>query len=396
MCCSRLCYWPTPCLSDDGDQLWEYNEGEPIIAAAKHQRWSASVSDGAGGIITAWVDEIDSSPLTTHVKAQRLDENGDQQWLSGGVWVTNNFRSDHPAICTDGAGGAIIAFRAVRSGQTEICVQRLDASGVRQWHPGGDPYADVVLTTTANSNWQPVICEDGAGGAFIGFGPRLAQVDTDGIILAPGVNGIELIPGGTGPFKLTYDGTGGYKFVPGEGWVLVSGGCYAAWLLTNGDLKAQWINAGVQWGANGFTVASHAYYGGFDMALDDANDLLLTWMGFDGTPPVCKVKAQKIDTILLSQWAVGGATVLDSASAGGNGYAWYQQRSQPVIATNGVGGAYIAWMDARDQTFPVTQNETDVYAQQLDENGNSQWSLNGILLPPGSKMVWPLEPRSRP
>ena len=371
----------------DGDQLWEENEGEPIISASGHERFSESVSDGAGGVITVWEDEIDDDPLTMHLKAQRLDHSGNQLWSSSGVWVTNNFRSRHAAVCTDGAEGVIIAFVVVDEyyNTTEIRLQRLNGSGIRQWHPGGILTADVVLTTSPNGSWTPVICQDGAGGAFVGFGPRLSHVDKDGNIdvYTSGYNYIELIPGGTGPFRLIWDGTTNISYVPGTGYVIAPGGCFAAWLLTSGDLKAQWINAGLRWGTNGLTVANHAYYGGFDLVLDDSEDLLLAWMGLDGsTPPVCQVKVQRVNRPGAVQWATGGSTVLDSTTAGGNGWAWYQQKSRPVIAPNGVGGAYIAWTDARDQTYPVTQVETDIYGQLVDENGNPQWDQNGILLPP--------------
>ena len=65
-------------------------------------------------------------------------------------------------IVSDGAGGAIVTWYDIRSGNYDIYAQRVNAAGVPQWTANG-----VALCTAANNQYSPTIVSDGAGGAIV-------------------------------------------------------------------------------------------------------------------------------------------------------------------------------------------------------------------------------------
>jgi hypothetical protein len=67
-----------------------------------------------------------------------------------------------PTIVPDGAGGAIVTWYDVRSGNSDIYAQRVSALGVVQWAANGVP-----LCTATGDQSYPQIISDGAGGAII-------------------------------------------------------------------------------------------------------------------------------------------------------------------------------------------------------------------------------------
>ena len=69
-----------------------------------------------------------------------------------------------PAIISDGAGGAIVAWADARSGNRDIYVQRISADGVPLWTAGGVP-----LSTVTGDQANPTIVTDGAGGAIVAW-----------------------------------------------------------------------------------------------------------------------------------------------------------------------------------------------------------------------------------
>lgn len=64
-----------------------------------------------------------------------------------------------------------------------------------------------------------------------------------------------------------------------------------------------------------------------------------------------------------AQWTYNGVTV--SQELGG--------QSQPVVVSDGEGGAIIAWIDERN-------GDVDVYAQRIDSLGNALWTEGGVVI----------------
>lgn len=76
------------------------------------------------------------------------------------------------------------------------------------------------------------------------------------------------------------------------------------------------------------------------------------------------IYVQKIDTAGTRLWGETGirATIADG------------RQEDPVLVSDGAGGAFLAWIDYRDDEYG------DVYAQHLDANGNLSWDPAGVPL----------------
>jgi predicted lipoprotein with Yx(FWY)xxD motif len=117
-------------------------------------------SDGAGGAIAVWYDGRSGN---YDLYAQRVNASGAVQWTADGVALcTEAGDQSNPDITTDGAGGVIVTWFDIRSGDYDSYAQRVNASGVVQWMSDG-----VNLCTVAGEQWDPKITSDGAGGAIV-------------------------------------------------------------------------------------------------------------------------------------------------------------------------------------------------------------------------------------
>ena len=247
--------------------------------------------------------------------------------------------------------------------------QRFNVDGIKQWASDVRVSSRYVNDTMLSQTLK--ICPDDIGGAYVGFGTRLVQVNSSGVVTAPGIDGIELIPGGAGSYKMISDGKWSIYW-NGSQWVTVPSGVYAAWADSSGRVYAQWVNENIQWGAGGKQLDDHDHIGGYDLALDDSKDLLVCWAA-DGLTPWAQVRAQKLDSAGTPQWSAAGVVIVDSNTVGGS---WPQGGAQAAITHDGAGGAIVAWSDSRQ----LPTGDVDLYAQRIDAGGSKQW--NDVLLPP--------------
>lgn len=134
----------------------------PVCTLTGNKPSLNAVSDGAGGVIVAWIDPRPGA--TTDVYAQRISAAGVPLWTANGVIVCNAAgNQDQLEMVSDGAGGAILVWSDLRSGTgRDIWAQRLNASGVRQWTSAG-----VQVTSASNDQDLPRLDADGSGGAVI-------------------------------------------------------------------------------------------------------------------------------------------------------------------------------------------------------------------------------------
>jgi hypothetical protein len=129
------------------------------------------VPDGTGGAIVAWSDSRNENPLTGgDIYAQRVSGAGTAQWTTNGVALAvASFGQIVPVSSTDGAGGAIVAWRDDRSGLLSIYAQRVNAAGVTQWTANGISFESGVPQE------MPAITDDGAGGAIVAWREHLGD-----------------------------------------------------------------------------------------------------------------------------------------------------------------------------------------------------------------------------
>src|SRR5882672_4363401 len=173
--------------------LWAA-DGIPACAASGGQLEPVAAADGAGGAIIAWTDR--RGPVST-IYALRLTASGAVApgWPVNGRPVSSTSSGQYnPSIVSDGAAGAIIAWDDKRSGpvdSADLYAQRITASGanVAGWPAAGLPICRDLLYQV-----PPVMCSDGAGGAYIalqnGRGGSMALVAVTRVtgagVFAPG------------------------------------------------------------------------------------------------------------------------------------------------------------------------------------------------------------------
>jgi len=129
------------------------------------------VPDGTGGAIVAWSDPRDENPFFGgDIYAQRVSGAGTPQWTTNGVALAvASGGQTGPVASTDGAGGAIVAWKDQRSGLQSIYAQRVNAAGVTQWTSNGVSFESGVPQE------MPAITDDGAGGGIVAWREHLGD-----------------------------------------------------------------------------------------------------------------------------------------------------------------------------------------------------------------------------
>jgi hypothetical protein len=119
-------------LSQGMQLLWG-DEGVSLCSAPNNQYPLAAVSDGQGGAIAAWSDQRNLSALG--MWAQRVTQSGTiaPNWTADGMLVSwkNVGVESPPALTSDDAGGAIVAWEARRTNPIgyDIFAQHIPAEG---------------------------------------------------------------------------------------------------------------------------------------------------------------------------------------------------------------------------------------------------------------------------
>jgi hypothetical protein len=387
-----------------GSVLWTAN-GTPVCTAFNSQSLPLTVPDGSGGVIVAWQDFRGGS--TTDIYAQRVNSSGYIQWTADGVSVctgktglalsqvipdgaggafivwsdTRNATNDIfiqrinssgtalwtangvtvcaatasqvvPAVASDGAGGAIVAWRDSRSGASDIYAQRVSAAGSVQWTADG-----IVICNVAQAQLGAQIVSDGSGGAFIAWTDHRNTVDDD--IYAQRVDG-------SGVPQWTANGIGIVSSMTGKqsDSRIVQGAAneaIIAWLdLRNGtteDIYAQKVNTAgaTQWAANGVPVCTAANRQiAMQLISNGSGGAVATWQDERGSSGVWDIYARRINGDGTMGWTADGVVV--SAAT--------LNQTAPFLAPDGVGGAFITWKDERS-------GNADIYAQRVDAAGHT-------------------------
>jgi hypothetical protein len=337
-------------------QAWWGDNIVTICSAIQAQEYPVAAPDGAGGAIVAWDDDR-SYPVRHDIYAQKVDNWGVTTWTADGVPLcTAPGLQLYPAIASDGAGGAIVAWIDQRLPERDIYVQRVNAAGVVQWAHNG-----VALCTAAANQWTVKIVADGFGGAIAMWsddrnGTRdiyAQRIDGAGTVLwaADGV-AVCATPGDQAAPQIIADGTGGAIIT----W-------YDAWSGTR-DIYAQSIagNGARRWGAGGLPICMDSAAQDYPMiASDGADGAIIVW--HDTRNGTVDIYAQSVTADGIRRWAPSGMVVCDAASD-----QWVD-----AVVPDGAGGAVLMWRDLR-------RGPTDVYCQRLGITGNTLWAPNGLML----------------
>lgn len=229
-----------------------------------------------------------------------------------------------------------------------------------QWIQNGIP-----ISAETYDQINPKAVSDGAGGAIFtwrdnrstspGMGVYVQRVDGWGNILWT-VNGTPLQNTYVYDPEIASDGAGGAIVV----WTGKVGGSW--------DLYAQRIDASGtgQWQSGGVLISNRtSIQDNYKVIADGAGGAIIAWQDstLDAMTPSADIFAQKIDANGSTQWTANGVAVCTNMF----------QQYEPCIATDGDGGAIIAWDDRRG-------GPADIYAQSISASGAAVWTANGKII----------------
>ncbi len=270
-------------------------------------------------------------------------------------------------IAPDGSGGAIIAWVDERT-SSNIYAQRIDANGFVKWTTNGIP-----ISTAAYFRAQAAIISDGSGGAIITWADYRNGIDYD--IYAQRVDG-------NGVIKWTADGVGICMGLGDQTFPQLTsdgnGGAIITWTdqrnpdPQNVDIYAQGINADgtLKWPQTIGICPNPDGQVRPAITTDGSGGAIITWvedMSLHNDTSAADIYTQRIDYSGAALWGTNGVIICASKN----------MQDNPVITTDGNGGAYITWVDQRNVTNTFPSN-SDIYAQHINANGVVQWQANGI------------------
>ena len=330
------------------DPVWPV-DGRAISTAVGNQEYPSIVSDGIGGAILTWHDLRTGDP---DIYAQRVLAMGvvDPAWpVNGRALCTVAGAQQFPKLTTDGAGGAIVTWHDSRSASTDIYAQRVLATGAvdAAWPTDGR-----AICAVANTQINPRIAPDGAGGAYIAWQDGRSGVGQD-------IYALHVLSSGAVDPAWTFDGNAVCTAVASQINVDVIsdgvGGAVITWQDNrsgNYDIYAHHLKvSGVDpgWPVDGRVLCAAA--GDQQMPVlvsDGAGGAIVSWQDYrSGAPGVYAQHVLAAGTV-DGLWPANGLALSTASST----------QPAPRVVSDGAGGAVAAWTDSRS-------GNNDVYAQRV-------------------------------
>lgn len=336
---------------------WEQG-GTAVCTAGYDQLCPRICDDGSGGAVMVWQDA-----RTGHhsVYAQRVDALGNSLWTFNGVAVsTTSGDKFRPVVLRSDPGGYIVCWSDLLNGADyDVRAQRLTEDGLPAW-----PEYGIEVCTAAGDQLRVGIVPDGAGGAIMCWYDGRGEGND---IYAQRVNATGTVVWAAGGVPVC-DAAGDQEWARmiEDGW----GGAIIAWYDSRGndrDVYAQRIGADGDplWNPGGVLLCGAPG----DQTMRDivtgggSGGAVVLWE--DGRGGDLDIYAQKVDAGGNPLWAADGVLVCSQA---------YDQ-DWPTAATDGAGGAIIAWRDYRDPLY-----DYDLFAQRIDSTGSALWTTGGMPL----------------
>lgn len=337
--------------------------GQSVASRPSNQSNIAMTTSG-GKAFLAWED---AGGATTLIMCTALDTGGATSPFpaNGLVVAANTAAQANPSVLGDGTGGAIIVWQDSRNSGTtgtDIYAQHMLGSGNRMWN-GGQPMPVIVqageqtkpLVVQGPSNTYYVIWNSNTGVGNFGQDIVMQRLDMNGQTMWPGTG--KNVFSGTGnqtDFNAVSDGAGGLIVF----WVDKADAALI-------KVTAQRIDSTgtPQWQQTGVVVSTASRIGGIPVGIPDGgNGAFIAWT--DGTTVAdSNILAQHIDGNGTLQWAGVGTTVCNATGT----------QSSPVMVSDGRGGCLIAWSDRRGAN-------RDPYIQRVDASGSVMWTNNGVQM----------------
>jgi len=247
------------------------------------------------------------------VYLQKLDAQGNKQFASGGLLISNNSQNSSLVdydMKTDANNNAIIAFTDIRnSGTVNPFAYCINPAGTFLWGPNG------ITLSTSNTTFQP--------------NPKIA---------------------------VTYDG---YFVIA---WIFGSSPNKIALQKINSTGNKQWGNDPIYLSGGGTENFTYP-----DLVPTNGGGIIMLWSGYSGTflnPQNYRLYTQKFSSNGLPLWNSTMDTVYGTNYVSG----YYVPRIFPA----GNFGAIFCWRDFRGNA-----NYQTGYIQRIDSSGNFKFPANG-------------------
>jgi len=235
------------------------------------------------------------------------------------------------------------------------------------------PDTTLPVVTEAGNQWNARVTTDGHHGAIIVWQDRRDGITDKLFIQRVAANGTLLWSEGGIPLALTP----GYQYYPSiveDG----NGGAFIAWQDNRSgvgyDIYMQHVDGDGEMllpddGLAVCTAAGHQYYP--TLVRGPGEEVIVAWQ--DKRAGNFDIYAQRVNTTGKALWGKNGALVCGSKA----------DQVDPVMTTDGSGGAIIAWTDYRHNS-----GFADIYTQKVNWNGGTAWELNGIAVSQASNNQW--------
>jgi hypothetical protein len=352
-------------------------DGLAVCTAPGIQYGAVIAPDGAGGAIIAWYDSRGGeAPFAYDIYAQRITAGGTiaAGWAANGVVVCDATDSQSlPTIVPNGSGGAIVVWADYRTGETDIYAQNLTASGTIA---AGWPVNGTRLCGAATDQLEPISTSDGAGGAIATWSdprkgaPNFSDIYAQRVLssgaIAPGwpADGVALCTAIDNQLfpRIAPDGSGG-AIVSWTDRRAGSDQVFAQRVSGSGAIPAGWP-------ADGLAVCTIADGQARTRIISDGSGgAVVVWEDYR-TGSNTNLYAQRITDAgsVVAGWPINGAAVCAEAHL----------QIGPVLVSDGSGGAVFAWRDDRNDPG----GWGDLYAQRVTGTGvvAPGWPVDGIAL----------------
>lgn len=363
--------------SGEVDPAWPVN-GLAVCSAGGTQRVPVIAADGAGGAIVAWQDNRVLS-LAPQVFAQRVLASGvvDPAWpLDGRALCPLTPDQLQPAIVPDGSGGAIVGWSDARAGSLrDVYAQHVLSSG--EVDPAW-PAAGLAVCLADRMQLSPAMASDGAGGAFLAW-----EDERDVLVAGSDIYAHHILASGIADPAWPVQGRALCTATESQrDPVLVAegaGGAIAAWedfrdgtpqnpdwnlyaqrVLASGDVDPAWP-------ANGRSLcAANGNQRDLDLVRDGAGGAIAVWIDARGADLDVYAQHVLIAGSVDPNWPADGRALCTAAG----------DQIAPRMVVDDAGGAIAGWHDFRNDSLP------DIYAQRVMASGavDPGWPANGVAI----------------
>lgn len=237
-------------INENGEPKWVPTDGVVVCDDAAHQAYPVIVGDGSGGAIIAWQDNRNGAD---NIYALRISSAGETHsaWTDNGVPLSTSPASQsYPDIVSDGNGGAVIVWQEEIGGSWSICAQSVASDESFPWglvaqtvSQGAErrEYPKLINSTTA---YVIITWEDCRNTNYDIYAQRMKIIDGTATWTADGEpvsdettsdqKGPEIVPDGLGGAIITWtdyrDGNGDIYAQridsdgsPATGWTTTNG-----------------------------------------------------------------------------------------------------------------------------------------------------------------------------